>query len=862
MSQTIERDSPLWAEKVLALCNKRSCGTPRTVEFIDKQLKKFFETVNRPDSGNPESLDKGVLAKCFAEIQGSMEPSSLSEAATIIVANTACFEATQEQGGKASIIRQIAAMDDVQRYDLFTGQIVGKCQRLADKVLHYSLKMQAESYKDFYSTKVCAIPELGLKVRIPTASSFYRTQVLQPVSKIFLAAIKQVPALRDGLSSERQAWKFYQAFQLLVEKQVLWTKEDVGLLASDYESSTDYIFRSIAAYFFDCMTVITGLPDWYAKMAKEAYLHDLRHVPPDKPSRFETLNSEQYIRSGVMMGDPITKIMLSLGSFYVLTYMDKNSGIKPSDRKGSITGDDLLKVSTEKQIEALYLAASQIGFHVSEKDTFFSAQWAHYTEFAVRLPRNQYEVYRTSRFTGIYPCFADGIRERLMMRQGGKGSNEKTDPRVGRLCAIAHEVTWSPLSSASSGLMQTAIAWQLHSFGVKNMAVMLPRELGGIGLRVPHVVLTRLFEIHPTSLSLRLLFVAKYWSDLPAEERATSPIYSFLQRIKQQNTLLYNSHLGESRYVNLNRVIQYVENSTKYEPYMVITAAEQQARGINLSSQIGENSHVVTSEKIAEKLYAFANIMKQCFNVEVINLSDIQSAEPVIPVEVCDFPYTVGFPEYGVISETFGAVRSIYLKSVLCALDTSEITHPEITLKVVPKAQYPGIYPPDRLSEFAKYVSQLKGHLDDHHAWANIPRMAIDDDRIIQIIADLRYKATGDDPIVVTNDRALRESLPRSLGIRRFLSTTDAVDVFTSLNSDNSKLLIDTANMEGTALTRYNREPLNEEEQHLIHRYLTDRTVPPVQQVSGERKSQFLEKVKAALDKSKEGLYLPTVRGQ
>jgi hypothetical protein len=744
-------NSKCYVEKFSTLLNKRSCGIPKDPRVVEAALVEYFESVNQPERDNRPNVMKELM-QATIRISETFEPRNLSQAASILLTTSACYERTVLEGGKLSLVREIASDSlAVELFDLNTGNKTGMpATRLADKVLHHCLDIYQRGYDDLYSTRVCALPEIGMKVRIPTCSSFYRQQILQPVSKIYLEALKGVPELQAGLNLERQGWEFYKSFG---PGEHEFRRED-NVLCSDYQSSTDWIKRSVAMQAFDALGRITAIPKWYLGVVRKLYFQDLVHRPRaaavhKKTASPSVIDGVHQIKSGLQMGDPITKAMLSfLGLMVSIAYRDPRKGGDPRS-KISIVGDDFISVGKANNEWRFKMTANLYGFKVSEPDTFLSAHWAHFTEFCVRIPKNRWESFHSCRVIRHHPCYADSIRPRIIMRCGKAAAND-SDPRIGRIKLLAQEMSYIPDNHVSGTMFQIATLWQDAEFGIKTAIPYLPHIFGGMGKVAPPGYLRSLKQDN----AIALMYVAKHYTQSPESSRSFHPARQFLSQRVHLNTQLYSSHMGEKTFVNLTNIINMIEHRVDFNAFVVISAAEQAAAGVNLSRVLShENHYVVTSEKLAERLYIFASVMKEVYGVDVLNTT-VLDTEPTIPDEVWGYPRIEGCPDYRILAEDFHPYRTIYLKEVMSLLETTAVTTPHIPLSVDINSLRNREDETD-LQEFAKYVRALKGHTDDVRAWMNIPRKCIDDDKIIKHIAKLTYELTGEVPMISTNDRGL-----------------------------------------------------------------------------------------------------------
>jgi hypothetical protein len=326
----------------------------------------------------------------------------------------------------------------------------------------------------------------------------------------------------------------------------------------------------------------------------------------------------------------------------------------------------------------------------------------------------------------------------------------------------------------------------------------------------------------------------------------------------------------------LTNITNLVEARKDFAKYAVITAAEQVSAGVNLSRVLShENHHVVTSDMLAERLYIFSTVMKTVYDVDVLN-APILDAEPQIPDEVWDLPQKEGHGSYRELAEEFIPCRTVYLKEVMCLLDTSTITHPKVplTVDILANAEKPG---ETDLQEFAYYVRQLKGHTDNVRAWMNIPRKIIDADSILKHIAKLTFELTGETPAIATRDRnLLRETgaqglegirveadIDTALAIRQWGRDLDdpllrkaALDLLAKRIQDgplvsSRQVLLDPANVEATRLERFAQRDLPKADSQLVRKYLLGNYAPFVERDASEFSSvtEFIQSTFSSLRK-------------
>jgi hypothetical protein len=278
----------------------------------------------------------------------------------------ACWEKTQQEGGTLDAISEIVHLGSIgvkcKVRDLFTGEVV-KEESLNDitpgtyvfwSCLDVVLKSDPASIR---KAALVMISEPG-KARTVTKASAALKIVLDVVNKICSWPLSKIESSKSGMGRSSHAWNSFKsaftpegkeyAFNISREEikkesdgSYLVTRHyrDLWMSSTDYEEATDSmnheVARMISKYWMDkcgippvLQMIVNGTCFMPREIVFEAYGSmanygiEWNHESPFKKPRYVTLVK------GVLMGDPLTKVILHLVNILVritgANYADAN----------------------------------------------------------------------------------------------------------------------------------------------------------------------------------------------------------------------------------------------------------------------------------------------------------------------------------------------------------------------------------------------------------------------------------------------------------------------------------------------------------------------------------------------------------
>jgi hypothetical protein len=340
------------------LSQTRGCGTPPPLVVMRSRIK-FLNTIQTPST----SLKPCAKALIHASLDNIFEmlPASaftgLSTKARVTVTSSACWEHSRKEGGTLQAIQGIVYLADIGEKvplrDLNTGETeswenlstlsVGEYIFWAclDRVLKTPTHILCKAY-------MVTVKEPG-KARTVTKALSYLKIVLDVVSKICSEPLKKgVLSSKSGMGKSSHGWNLFKdLFSSTYKRETFDVSEayeegldgisslrkevykDLWMLSTDYSTATDYLNHNVAKIFGGRWMRRCGIP----KLLRGIVMKTC-YVPREiyftakgclstigKPSSDENVRRVLLVR-GVLMGDPLTKVVLHLLNISVRTIPD------------------------------------------------------------------------------------------------------------------------------------------------------------------------------------------------------------------------------------------------------------------------------------------------------------------------------------------------------------------------------------------------------------------------------------------------------------------------------------------------------------------------------------------------------------
>nr|QIR30285.1 RNA-dependent RNA polymerase [Plasmopara viticola lesion associated narnavirus 6] len=326
----IRGNTPLSHLQVMVMSQTRASGVPPRSVY-DRTLAKTKEILTTPSDKDAYRIISGPLARAtdhvyhdlLTRLKGEEQRyaffQKVTEAAKVSLSDSGEFFTKADLGGKLEASRRVLTTHpEIPEVSLDTGQYTGRILTDADsqgeRLFHWACGKFVDRSKIYdnnnMSCRISLVAELG-KYRTITVSSLQHALLLHPMSHMGLTILEAMPSSESGIGAANHAWNF---FKRLSHKNpsasfIFNEKIQTSVASTDWSQATDYTDPYIAGAMFNRFTNLLGMPAWYRQTCLLALT---------APRQVETLgrNGEPievfYTSRGVLMGDPVTKVILHL----------------------------------------------------------------------------------------------------------------------------------------------------------------------------------------------------------------------------------------------------------------------------------------------------------------------------------------------------------------------------------------------------------------------------------------------------------------------------------------------------------------------------------------------------------------------
>jgi len=345
-----EFDGHEYAHACGILTQTRGCGTPPPLIVLQSK-EKFLKTVSQtpePFSETQKRLVKATIDKIISDLPDEAF-TGLATKARITVSTAASWEKTRKEGGTIAHIHELVfdgkAGVPAPVRNLETGQVthsllVGEFESPGEYIFWRCLDFCLRTPLDVLQHAFLTVVKEPGKGRSVTKARSYLKVVLDVISKICAEPLKKgISSSTSGMGRSHHGWNFFQHFyDKGVEERVfdienmtkteytgyeerMFVYKDIFLSSTDFEEATDAMKHEFATIASEGWMVKTGIPP---------VLRGLVHATCFRPRKifFTAVGAlKKYgipepkygpdiryitLRQGVLMGDPLTKIVLHL----------------------------------------------------------------------------------------------------------------------------------------------------------------------------------------------------------------------------------------------------------------------------------------------------------------------------------------------------------------------------------------------------------------------------------------------------------------------------------------------------------------------------------------------------------------------
>jgi hypothetical protein len=324
------------------LSQTRGMGKPPPIVILQSKIK-FIKTVTSKSKVQKWHLRiiKEGLKRVVAKIP-SHSFTGLSTKAAVNVTTRACKEYTRQEGGSLQGVMNFTSLKQAGKRvpvrDLQTGKILKETSDLGlGEYIFWScldtvLKTRPQK---LYEVELIVLSEPG-KARSITKATYCLKVVLDVVNKLCSWPLgRGIPSSKSGMKKSHHPWNLFRRFYQNPLKEHLFRVKKTSKIetegytdkkitykrlyasSTDYRTATDYFEHKIARTIARYWMIQCGIPAVLRGIVLRSY--SPRKVYFKAPGPLSTLGefySKEYrvitTSRGILMGDPLTKVILHL----------------------------------------------------------------------------------------------------------------------------------------------------------------------------------------------------------------------------------------------------------------------------------------------------------------------------------------------------------------------------------------------------------------------------------------------------------------------------------------------------------------------------------------------------------------------
>jgi len=329
--------------RLTILMQNRGMGTPPLICKLQATVKTL--TVLQQESTPLTPTEKGILRGLLERFTKELPKdvfTGLSTKAGVNISNSACWEKTRTEGGTICEINEIlnGGKHRVKVRDLYTGKVIdykhlSECT-IGEYVFWSSLDVVlCTETEELSSVFVATLNDPG-KSRTITKGMAALKIILDAVHGICAYPLGKVQSSRSGMRDENHTWNIFQDFFKKDAEEILFkelsqkidivdgygtveiTYRNAFILPSDEEQATDYMEHEVGGLLGNYWMNLVGIPPILRGIVNRVCYHP-RKVFFKATGPLENIgervdDSTRFIwsRRGILMGDPMTKVVLHL----------------------------------------------------------------------------------------------------------------------------------------------------------------------------------------------------------------------------------------------------------------------------------------------------------------------------------------------------------------------------------------------------------------------------------------------------------------------------------------------------------------------------------------------------------------------
>jgi hypothetical protein len=447
---------------------------------VNEAIDNFLLSVTREKEFRPNAL----LLRCIEAVTDrlvSQEFVGRNHEFKVSMSTSACTESSRRNEGKFGFLKNLVRDIEMTIPPLSAGVpgTIGNFvwNEAANKLLDPREKAKV------MKVNVAAVRENG-KARIVTSGSFWKDAALQPFSHITIHLIKTFDNLKNGLQAGRLGWRFIQRIKKTKGDRdgMNWVfgSEPVYSYSTDWSNATDEPSHEAGWALTGRLLEKLGLDQRSLDVVKEYWLGE--------KTMYHNGKFVGKMRSGIPMGDPLTKTNLSLAHPVCDLYARlKSKALAVEEGNGD---DTEAFTDTPEYAQAHQECAEMLGYKKSALDEAVTQDWGTYCEEWFHIPVSDVNTaeWGTRLKNSLLLPYLDVPKIRTMIATTRDREVFSSDPR-GKVTLLGHDAEYFGRDDPGPQNTIYAIASAFQDITLATIddkvPLFLPRQVNGVGKPPP-----------------------------------------------------------------------------------------------------------------------------------------------------------------------------------------------------------------------------------------------------------------------------------------------------------------------------------------------------------------------------------------
>jgi hypothetical protein len=336
------------------LSQTRGSGTPPPLVTL-RSKRKFLRSVSE-HPGEMSKTQTGLIRNALDRVLGEIPDhvfTGLDTKARVTVTGSACWEATRREGGTAQAILELMSKYETLQIpvrNLETGKITGYESKdsfgsIGTAVFHACLDEVLKTPLEELRSVFLTVVKEPSKARVVTKGRASLKIVLDTVSRIVSYPLKKgLRSSQSGMGKSHHGWNLFRDFTSEEMYETLFSEdrkrrvedefhdhvdrvqywEDVYFSSTDYQEATDRLVHPLGRIIGHRWMQKCGIPQVLQGIVlavcfqpRTVYFNATGALEKEgRPTELDGIRKTTLYR-GVLMGDPLTKVILHLTNIIV-----------------------------------------------------------------------------------------------------------------------------------------------------------------------------------------------------------------------------------------------------------------------------------------------------------------------------------------------------------------------------------------------------------------------------------------------------------------------------------------------------------------------------------------------------------------